>query len=82
MGSTNEHFQEQQLARSYSFELHRNNFMLPTVDNISPAVRYPTAQQRNTKEKSLRSSSINALVNSAMIGSQVSLSNRKVLLFI
>ncbi len=78
MGSTNEHFQEQQLARSYSFELHRNNFMLPTVDNISPAVRYPTVQQRNTKEKS---SSINALVNSAMIGSQVSLSNRKVLLF-
>ncbi|CAF0801349.1 unnamed protein product [Adineta steineri] len=82
MGSTNEYFQEQQqLARSYSFELRRNNFMLPSVDNnnISPAVRYPTAQQRNMIEKPLRSSSINVLTNnnSSMIASRMSLPNRQ-----
>ncbi|CAF0736235.1 unnamed protein product [Rotaria sordida] len=74
--SQNEHSQEQQLSRSYSFELQRNNFLLP-----SPDINYPTLQQmnrqRNNFDKSLRSSSINALVNTAMIGSQVSLSNRK-----
>jgi len=78
IGSTD----EQQLARSYSFEIRRNNNLLPIVDNISPAVRYPTSQQMNRQEnvieKPLRSSSVNVLVNSAMIGSQISLPNRKV----
>jgi hypothetical protein len=81
---TDENFQEQQLARSYSFELRRTNNLLPSIENISPAVRYPTSQkiirQENIKEKPLRSSSINVLMNSAMIGSQVSLPNRKVVL--
>jgi hypothetical protein len=78
MGTTDE-----QLARSYSFELRPNNFLLPSMDdNISPAIRYPTSQkiirQNIYTEKPSRSSSINVLVNSAMIGSQVSLTNRKV----
>ncbi|CAF4870237.1 unnamed protein product, partial [Rotaria sp. Silwood1] len=76
IGSQNDHSQEQQLARSYSFELQRNNFLLS-----SPDIGYPTSQQmnrqRNNFDKSLRSSSINALVNTCMIDSQVSLSNRK-----
>jgi hypothetical protein len=73
------------LARSYSFEIRPNNILLPSVDNISPAVRYPTFQQMNRQEniaeKPLRSSSVNVLVNSAMIGSQISLPNRKVAFF-
>ncbi len=81
IGSTD----EQQLARSYSFEIRPNNIILPSVDNISPAVRYPTFQQMNRQEniteKPLRSSSVNVLVNSAMIGSQISLPNRKVTFF-
>jgi hypothetical protein len=56
--------------------------MLPYMDNNSPVVRYPTTQQRNYTEKSLRSSSINALVNSSMISSQVSLPNRKVIMIL
>jgi hypothetical protein len=52
------------------------------VDNISPAVRYPSSQQmirrQNIIEKPLRSSSINVLMNSAVVGSQISLPNRKV----
>ncbi|UJR37223.1 hypothetical protein I4U23_029932 [Adineta vaga] len=78
MGSTNEYSQEQQLARSYSFELRRNNCMLPSTVNPSPTVRYPIVQQRNNPiEKPLRSSSVNVLMNNSMIGSRASLPNRK-----
>ena len=78
MGSADENSQEQHLARSYSFELRPNHFPLPSVDYTPPCVRYPTSEQRHAMERSQRSSSTNGLVNSAMIGSQVSLPNRKV----
>jgi hypothetical protein len=75
---------DEQLARSYSFELRPNNFISPSVENSSPAVRYPTTEkmirQENMNEKPLRASSVNVLMNSAMIGSRVSLPNRKVIL--
>ncbi|CAF4712369.1 unnamed protein product, partial [Rotaria magnacalcarata] len=69
---------------SYSFELRRNNFLLPSIDNTSPDISYPTSYQMNRErinlDKSLRSTSINVLVNSgAMLGSQNSLSTRKVI---
>jgi hypothetical protein len=77
MGNTDE-----QLARSYSFELRPNNSLLPSMDDISPSIRYPTSQrmfrQENNQEKPLRSTSVNVLINSTMMGSsQVSLTNRK-----
>jgi hypothetical protein len=80
MGNTDE-----QLARSYSFELRPNSSILTNMDDISPSIRYPTSQRmfrsENNQEKPLRSSSVNVLINSAMIGSsQVSLTNRKVFL--
>ncbi|CAF2070223.1 unnamed protein product [Rotaria magnacalcarata] len=82
IGSQDEYSKEQQLARSYSFELRRNNFLLPSIDNTSPDISYPTSYQMNRErinlDKSLRSTSINVLVNSgAMLGSQNSLSTRK-----
>jgi len=80
MGTTDE-----QLARSYSFELRPNNSIVPSMDDISPSIRYPTSQkiirQENYLEKPLRSSSVNVLINSTMLGSQISLTNRKVVLF-
>ena len=81
MGSTNGYSQEQQqMARSYSFELRRNNCTIPSTETTSSAVRYPSAQPRtNLVEKPLRSSSVNVLMNSSMIGSRASLPIRKVL---
>ena len=65
-----------ELARSYSFELRP----LPSFENTTPAVRYPTSiHQETITERPIRSSSVNVLMNSAMIGSQISLPNRKVL---
>lgn len=81
MGTPDEH-----LARSYSFELRpNNNSYLPSMDNFSPTLRYSNIQKILREdmpiEKPLRSStSTNALVNSTMISSQVSLPNRKVYL--
>lgn len=72
------YLQDQTLSRSYSFELPSNNSHLSTMDLMSPSARYFPSEQRNQIEKNFRSSSINGLVNSAMIGSQVSLTNRKV----
>lgn len=76
---------DEQLARSYSFEIRpTNHSLLPSMDHFSPAVRYPIIQ-RNLREeipmeKPLRAStSANGLVNSSMISSQVSLPNRKVI---
>ena len=70
------------MARSYSFEIRPQNNLLPSIENISSAVRYPTSQQmiryENITEKPLRCSSMNVLMNSAVIGSQNSLLNRKV----
>lgn len=75
---------DEQLARSYSFELRPNiNSHLPSMDNFSPTLRYSNIQRILREdlpiEKPLRSStSTNGLVNTAMISSQVSLTNRKV----
>lgn len=68
--------EDQTLSRSYSLELRR----LSLMDSSSPTLAGHSAYfpPRTSMEKPYRSSSINALVNSAMAASQASLPNRKV----
>lgn len=68
-----------ELARSYSFEIRPNQYTLESMETRTPTVRYPTSYRPEIAlEKPHRSSSVNALMNSAMIESENSLANRKV----
>jgi len=67
-----------ELARSYSFEIRRNQ---DSMENQTPTVRYPTYyRQENLFDKlPARSSSINVLMNSSINTHDYSLTNRKVI---
>ncbi len=81
IGNTENNYQ-QQLSRSYSLELpmelKRNNFTLPSNDNITPRIRYSLNQPTNRPRANTDKSNRLSLDHGALNNNPVSLRNRQV----
>jgi hypothetical protein len=85
MGSTDGNLQ-QQLSRSYSLELpmelKQNHFTLPTLEDVTPRVRYSLNHQTDRKRVNADKSNRLSLNHGATNNSQVTLRNRQVCKFV